>query len=127
MGRFSVLGSWFSGLDLDAGPNSRNERARHAPDNRTPENRTPRIPIPQPLHAVSASAMVDPTKPRPTDNAFLGALRGGSLEPTYGGALSFMRRRYTRDLAGVDAVVWGIPFDSSVSNRPGARFGPQAI
>ena len=38
-----------------------------------------------------------------------------------------MRRRYTRDLAGVDAVVWGIPFDAAVSNRPGARFGPQAI
>ena len=32
-----------------------------------------------------------------------------------------------RDLAGVDVVVWGIPFDAAVSNRPGARFGPQAI
>src|SRR5690606_24221062 len=28
---------------------------------------------------------------------------------------------------GADAVVWGIPFDAAVSNRPGARFGPQAI
>ncbi|MBA5779319.1 agmatinase [Stappia sp. F7233] len=66
--------------------------------------------------------------PRPTDNAFLGAsLKGGSHEPTYGGALSFMRRRYSRDLDGVDLVVWGIPFDAGVSNRPGARFGPQAI
>ena len=65
--------------------------------------------------------------PRPTDNAFLGSLTGGSLEPTYGGALSFMRRRYTRELGGVDLVVWGIPFDSAVSNRPGARFGPAAI
>jgi agmatinase len=55
------------------------------------------------------------------------SLKGGSREPTYGGALSFMRRRYTRDLAGVDVVVWGIPFDAAVSNRPGARFGPQAI
>jgi agmatinase len=64
---------------------------------------------------------------RPTDNAFLGPLTGGSREPTYGGALSFMRRRYTRDLGGVDLVVWGIPFDAAVSNRPGARFGPQAI
>ncbi len=66
-------------------------------------------------------------KPRPTDNAFLGPLKGGSEESTYAGALSFMRRRYSRDLKGVDAVVWGIPFDASVSNRPGARFGPQAI
>jgi agmatinase len=38
-----------------------------------------------------------------------------------------MRRRYTRDLKGVDLAVWGIPFDAAVSNRPGARFGPQAI
>ncbi len=66
--------------------------------------------------------------PRPTDNAFLAAdRRGGSHEPTYGGALSFMRRPYARDLAGVDVAVWGIPFDAAVSNRPGARFGPQAI
>src|SRR5215813_8471863 len=62
-----------------------------------------------------------------TDNAVFGPLRGGAQEPTYGGVLSFMRRRYSRDLAGVDAVVWGIPFDAAVSNRPGARFGPQAI
>lgn len=65
--------------------------------------------------------------PRPTDNAFLGPLKGGAREPTYGGALSFMRRRYTRDLKGVDLAIWGIPFDAAVSNRPGARLGPQAI
>jgi agmatinase len=64
---------------------------------------------------------------RPTDNAFAGGLLGGSPEPTFSGALSFMRRRYSRDLAGVDLVVWGVPFDSATSNRPGARFGPQAI
>ncbi len=71
--------------------------------------------------------MTETPKLSPTDNAFLGPLKGGSPEPTYGGALSFMRRRYSRDLAGVDAVVWGIPFDQAVSNRPGARFGPSAI
>ena len=32
-----------------------------------------------------------------------------------------------RDLAGVDVAVWGIPFDAAVSNRPGARFGPQGV
>jgi len=62
-----------------------------------------------------------------TDNAVFGPPRGGAQEPTYGGVLSFMRRRYARDLAGVDAAVWGIPFDAATSNRPGARFGPQAI
>lgn len=71
--------------------------------------------------------MTETNRPRPTDNAFLGPPRGGSEEPTYGGVLSFMRRRYSRELADVDAVVWGIPFDASVTNRPGARFGPQAI
>ncbi|MFO1070445.1 MAG: agmatinase [Geminicoccaceae bacterium] len=72
--------------------------------------------------------MHDRTRPRPTDNAFLAASPyGGSAEATYAGALSFMRRRYSRDLAGVDVAVWGIPFDAAVSNRPGARFGPQAI
>ena len=52
---------------------------------------------------------------------------GASLEPTYAGALSFMRRKYSKDVKGADAVVWGIPFDAAVTNRPGARFGPQAI
>ncbi len=52
---------------------------------------------------------------------------GRHIEPTYGGALSFLRRRYTRDLTGVDVAVTGIPFDTATSNRPGARFGPRGI
>ena len=48
-------------------------------------------------------------------------------DPTYAGALSFMRRKYSKDLSGVDAVVWGVPFDAAVSNRPGTRFGPRAV
>lgn len=62
------------------------------------------------------------------DNAFTrGKLKGGTPEPTYAGALSFMRRKYTRDLSGVDVAVWGVPFDSAVTNRPGTRFGPRGI
>ncbi|PRD41926.1 agmatinase [Phyllobacterium phragmitis] len=62
------------------------------------------------------------------DHAFTArSLTGTATDPTYAGALSFMRRRYTKNLKGADAVVWGIPFDAAVSNRPGARFGPQAI
>ena len=79
----------------------------------------------RPLSSARENALAD--DPNPTDNAFRGPLKGGSMEPTFSGALSFMRRRYSRDLNGVDAVVWGVPFDSSTSNRPGARFGPQAI
>jgi agmatinase len=54
-------------------------------------------------------------------------LYGTTSEPTYGGALSFMRRKYTRDLDGVDLVVSGVPLDTATTNRPGARFGPRAI
>lgn len=52
---------------------------------------------------------------------------GPAGDPTYAGALSFLRRRYTKSLKGVDVAVMGIPFDAAVTNRPGARFGPQAI
>lgn len=62
------------------------------------------------------------------DHAFTAPdLLGAASDPTYAGQLSFMRRRFTKDVAGADAVVWGIPFDAAVSNRPGARFGPAAI
>ncbi|PIL12389.1 agmatinase [Puniceibacterium antarcticum] len=53
--------------------------------------------------------------------------RGLSYENAFGGAPSFLRRRYTKDLKGVDVAVTGIPFDQSVTNRPGCRFGPRAI
>jgi len=54
-------------------------------------------------------------------------LYGTTPEPTYAGAMSFMRRKYTRDLKGVDVVVTGVPLDTATTNRPGARFGPRAI
>lgn len=56
-----------------------------------------------------------------------GGLYGMDSEPTYAGALSYMRRKYTRDLAGVDVAVWGVPFDTGTTNRPGARFGPAGV
>lgn len=62
------------------------------------------------------------------DHAFAArAILGAASDPTYAGALSFMRRKYSKTVKGADVVVWGIPFDAAVSNRPGARFGPQAI
>ncbi len=47
------------------------------------------------------------------------ALKGSAYELTYAGTLSYARRRYSRDLQGVDIAVSGIPFDSAVTNRPG--------
>jgi agmatinase len=38
-----------------------------------------------------------------------------------------MRSPHVSDLAGVDAAVLGIPFDTATSYRTGARFGPEAI
>lgn len=65
---------------------------------------------------------------RTIDHAFTATRNTGRADdPTYAGALSFMRRRYTKNVKGADAIVWGIPFDAAVTNRPGARFGPQAI
>lgn len=48
-------------------------------------------------------------------------------EMTYGGALSFLRRKYSRDLTNVDVVVSGVPYDASVTYRSGCRLGPRAI
>jgi agmatinase len=63
-----------------------------------------------------------------SDHAFTAPdLKGTKQEPTFAGALSFMRRRYTKDLAGVDVAVTGIPLDTATTNRPGARYGPRGI
>lgn len=52
---------------------------------------------------------------------------GTWVEMTYGGALSFARRRYSRDLTDVDIVISGIPYDNAVTYRSGCRLGPRAI
>ena len=72
--------------------------------------------------------MAAPGGKPPIDHAFrTTTLKGGAEDPTYAGALSFMRRKYSRDLTGVDLAILGVPLDVTVTNRPGARFGPQAI
>jgi len=55
------------------------------------------------------------------------SLYGTIPEPTFAGVTSFMRRKYTKDLTGVDVVVTGVPFDTATTNRSGARLGPRAI
>ncbi|WP_170782153.1 agmatinase [Ruegeria arenilitoris] len=63
-----------------------------------------------------------------TDRAFLAQNEMGmGYEPTFSGATSLFRRQYSRNLEGVDMVAWGVPYDLSVTNRPGCRFGPRAI
>ena len=55
------------------------------------------------------------------------SLYGMTEEPTYSGITSFLRRRYTRDLTGVDVAVTGVPYDLATTNRPGTRLGPRGI
>ena len=67
--------------------------------------------------------------PKGWDNAFTAKSPYGTVKgsPSYAGALSFMRRKFSKDLDGVDVAVAGIPMDTATTNRPGARFGPRAI
>ena len=61
------------------------------------------------------------------DRGFTGDLKGLAYENAFAGAMSFLRRRYTKDLTGVDLVVTGVPFDQAVTHRAGSRMGPRAI
>jgi agmatinase len=49
------------------------------------------------------------------------------LAPRYTGIKTFARCPTTDDPEGVDVAVFGIPFDTATTNRPGARFGPEAV
>lgn len=70
----------------------------------------------------------DTPSPYRTDLALVRDGDHGTLaEPTYSGITSFMRRRYRKELAGVDVAVVGVPYDLATTNRPGARLGPRAI
>lgn len=63
-----------------------------------------------------------------TDRAFSGHSPFGLVDQdTYCGALSFLRRPYSKDVGDADVVVSGIPYDLAVTNRPGTRLGPRAI
>ncbi|MHC8508277.1 MAG: agmatinase [Rhodospirillales bacterium] len=62
------------------------------------------------------------------DQAFARADPYGTVaEPTYSGALSLFRRRYTKDLKGFDVAAFGVPYDLATTNRSGARLGPRGV
>ncbi len=50
-----------------------------------------------------------------------------SKAPRYTGVRTFARCPLVADAAGVDVAAVGVPFDTATTNRPGARFGPEAI
>jgi agmatinase len=67
------------------------------------------------------------TEPRVTSNGFLGQV-DATLVPRYGGEPTFARLPRLADLTGAaDVAIVGVPFDTGVSYRPGARFGPGHI
>src|SRR2546421_11635855 len=47
--------------------------------------------------------------------------------PRFAGIRTYMRAPHVTELTGVEAAVYGIPFDTATSFRAGARFGPEAI
>lgn len=79
-------------------------------------------------HPLDASSPATAFDPAAVDQAFTRTSPYGThAEPTYSGALSFLRRKYTKDLTGVNVAVVGVPFDLATTNRPGTRLGPRAI
>ncbi|WP_395311563.1 agmatinase [Mycobacterium sp. AMU20-3851] len=48
-------------------------------------------------------------------------------QPRYAGWTTFARLPRLEDVSRADVVLVGVPFDSAVTYRPGARFGPNAI
>lgn len=50
-----------------------------------------------------------------------------SRSPRFAQVATFMRLPHTREPAGLDVALLGIPFDGGVVYRPGARFGPRDI
>ena len=54
-------------------------------------------------------------------------LKGRITANSFSGLPTFFRRKAGQAFEVADVVVYGLPFDLGVSNRPGARFGPRAI
>lgn len=50
-----------------------------------------------------------------------------NFQPEFTGLYTFLGFEYTKDIKDADAVFYGMPFDLGVTNRPGCKFGPNAI
>ncbi len=64
--------------------------------------------------------------PRVIAGRFVGQVDATQV-PRYGGEPTFARLPRLTDVASADVAILGVPFDSGVSYRPGARFGPGHI
>ena len=64
--------------------------------------------------------------PRIVDNGRIGQVDATKI-PRYAGLPTFARLPQIDDVSDVDIALLGIPFDTGVSYRPGARFGPSHV
>lgn len=60
------------------------------------------------------------------DDGIVGQVDGMKV-PRYAGFTTFARLPRAQDVPSYDVAVVGVPFDSGVTYRPGARFGPSSI
>src|ERR1700760_2320411 len=64
--------------------------------------------------------------PRIASGGMVGPI-DASLVPRFAGPATYARLPRLDEVADVDVAVVGVPFDSGVSYRPGARFGPAHV
>lgn len=65
-------------------------------------------------------------EPRVSEDGVVGPVDGLRM-PRFAGHTTFARLPRLEDVDGFDVAVVGVPFDSGVTYRPGARFGPAYI
>ena len=64
--------------------------------------------------------------PRIVENGHIGQVDATKI-PRYAGLPTFARLPQIDDVSDIDIALLGIPFDTGVSYRPGARFGPSHV
>ncbi|MDQ1602576.1 MAG: guanidinobutyrase / D-arginase [Actinomycetota bacterium] len=70
--------------------------------------------------------MTDRSSPRVTTGQVVGPVDATQV-PRYAGPATFARLPRVDEVARADVAVVGVPFDSGVTYRPGARFGPAHV
>jgi agmatinase len=70
--------------------------------------------------------LIDPVSPRVRSGEVVGPVDASQV-PRFAGPATFARLPRMDEVDRADVAVVGVPFDSGVSYRPGARFGPAHI
>jgi agmatinase len=70
--------------------------------------------------------MSDNKTPRVNTGKIIGQVDATQM-PRYGGIATFAHLPQLSEVSDVDVAIVGVPFDTGVSYRPGARFGPNHV